>query len=57
MAAFVCGAGFGLAEGFHQLVYGAVEVLVVAALLVDLGDGVHDRGVVLAAELTADLRE
>ena len=45
------------AEGFHQLVYGAVEVLVGAALLVDFADGVHDRGVVLAAELTADLGE
>ncbi len=44
-----------LGEGFHQLVDGSIQVLVLAALLVDLGDGVHDGGVVLAAELAADL--
>ena len=37
-----------------QLIDGAVQVLVGAALLVDLADGVHDRGVVLVAELAAD---
>jgi hypothetical protein len=47
----------GLAEGLHELVDGAVEVLVGAAGFVDFGDGVHDGGVVLAAELTADLGE
>ena len=38
-----------------QLVQRAVQVLVGAALLVDLGDRVHHRGVVLVAELAADL--
>ena len=45
----------GLAEGLHEFVDGSVEVFVGSALLVDLGDRVHDRGVVLAAELTAYL--
>jgi hypothetical protein len=45
-----------LAQRLHQLVDGSVEIFVGAALLVDLCDRVHDRGVVLAAELTADLR-
>jgi NADPH:quinone reductase-like Zn-dependent oxidoreductase len=35
----------------------AVQVLVGAAVLVDLADGVHHRGVVLVAELAADLRQ
>src|ERR1700741_1431305 len=46
-----------LAECLEELGDGAVEVLVVTALFVDLRDRVHDRGVVLAAELTADLRQ
>ena len=44
-----------LAKCFHQLVDGTVQVLIRSALLVDLCDGVHDRGVVLASELTAYL--
>jgi hypothetical protein len=40
-----------------QLVQRAVQVLVGAALLVDLGNRVHHRGVVLVAELAADLRQ
>ena len=41
-------------ELFLQFVDGAVQVLVGAALLVDLADGVHHRGVVLVAKLAAD---
>ena len=41
-------------EEFLQLVQGAVQVLVGAALFVDLADGVHHGGVVLVAELAAD---
>ena len=44
-------------ELFQKLVDGAVKIFVGAALLVDLGDGVHDGGVVLVAELTADFRK
>src|ERR1700741_3158458 len=46
-----------LTEGIHQLVDGAVEVLVVAAKRVDLVDRVEDCCVMLATELPADLRE
>ena len=38
-----------------EFVEHAVEVLVVLALQIDLLDGVQDGGVVLAAELAADL--
>ena len=34
-----------------------MQVLVAAALLVNLADGVHDGGVMLAAELAPDLRQ
>ena len=44
-----------LTQRLHEFIDGAVEVFVGSALFVDLGDRVHDRGVVLAAELTADL--
>jgi len=40
-----------------ELVECALQVLVCAAQLVDLGDGVHHRGVVLVAKLAADLRQ
>src|ERR1035441_6232688 len=40
-----------------QLVEHAVQILVCAAQLVDLGDRVHHGGVVLVAELAADLRQ
>ncbi len=46
-----------LTQRLHQFVDGAVEIFVGAALLVDLADGVHDGGVVLAAELASDLGE
>ena len=36
---------------FLEFVESAVQILVGAALLVDLADGVHHRGVVLATEL------
>ena len=44
-------------QQFLQLVERAMQVLVGAALLVDLADGVHHRGVVLVAELAADFRQ
>ena len=49
--------GYLAIQGFLQLVEHAVEILVGAALLVDLGDRVHDGSVVLATELASDLRE
>jgi len=44
-------------QRFLQLVDGAVQVLVCTALFIDLADGMHYRRVMLAAELTPDLRQ
>jgi hypothetical protein len=50
-----CPAGHqGLTKRLHQLVDGAVQILVGAALLVDLRDRVHHGGVMLASELPPD---
>jgi hypothetical protein len=43
-------------QGLHQLVERPVQVLVGALFFVDLADGVHHGGMVLAAELAADFR-
>jgi hypothetical protein len=45
----------GLAEGIHQLVDRAVQVLVASAQSVDLVDRMQGCGVVLAAELSIGL--
>src|SRR6267378_1205137 len=47
----------GLAEGIHQFIDRAVQVLVAPAESVDLVNRMEDRGVVLAAELPADFRK
>src|SRR5713226_741430 len=46
-----------LYKGVEQLIDRAVQILVAAAQGVDLVDGMQDGGVVLAAELSANLRQ
>lgn len=44
-------------ESLRKLVEQPVQILVRLPLLIDLADGVHDGGMVLAAKLPADLRQ
>jgi hypothetical protein len=48
---------FSTVEGLQKFIEGTVKILVGASLLIDLGNGMHDGGVVLASELPPDLRE
>lgn len=45
-----------LAQCLHHLVDRPVQIFIRPALLIDLGDGMHHRCVVLTAELTTNLR-
>jgi hypothetical protein len=49
--------GRSTVESFREFIQQSIQIFVGLPLLVDLGDRMHHRGVVLAAELAADLRQ